>query len=277
MRWGTWGANYSVPEVQNLIDVSLEEGLTTFDCADIYGDYTTEELFGKALNDFPVERNKVQIISKCGIEMPCSNRNFEVKGYNYSKEYVSKSVENSLKNLRTDYLDVLLLHRPSPLMNPEEIAETFEILKNSGKVKDFGVSNFTASQFDLINQFFPLITNQIECSLVEPKTFYDGTLDQLMMKKLSPMAWSPIGNYFTKVSDKNLRIKAVLEKLCEKYNCMEDQLLLAFILKHPSKILPVLGTTKAENIKNANLALDINLEKEDWFKLLEASKGKEVD
>ncbi|WP_417431630.1 aldo/keto reductase [Halpernia sp.] len=277
MRWGIWGANFSVAQVQKLIETSIVEGLTTFDCADIYGNYTTEELFGKALNEMSLERNLLQLISKCGIEMPCENRNHKVKAYNYSKEHILKSVEKSLQNLKTDFLDVLLLHRPSPLMHSEEIAETFNQLKSEEKVKEFGVSNFSVSQFDLINQYFPLITNQIECSLIETKAFYDGTLDQLMMKKLSPMVWSPLGNYFSESSDKNLRIKSVLQNLCEKYNCLEDQLLLAFLLKHPAKILPVLGTSKTENIKNAKLALEINLENEDWFKLLETSHGKEVD
>jgi predicted oxidoreductase len=223
-----------------------------------------------------VDRNKVQVISKCGIEMPCDNRNYKVKAYNYSKHHILNSVENSLKNLKTDYLDVLLIHRPSPLMNPEEIVESFEILKSQGKVKHFGVSNFSVSQFDLINQEFPLVTNQIECSLNETKAFNDGTLDQLMMKKLSPMAWSPMGSYFGDVSDKNIRIKIILQKLCDKYNCLEDQLLLAFILKHPAKILPVLGTSNVAHLKNGVEALKINIENEDWFLLLEASAGKEV-
>ncbi|MBC7556225.1 MAG: aldo/keto reductase [Chryseobacterium sp.] len=276
MRWGIWGANFSIPQTQDFINDSLGEGLTTFDCADIYGGYTTEELFGKALSEMSVERSQMQIISKCGIEMPCDNRNYKVKAYNYSKHHILNSVENSLKNLHTDYLDVLLLHRPSPLMNPEEIIESFDILKSEGKVKHFGVSNFSVSQFDLINQHFPLITNQIECSLNETKAFNDGTLDQLMMKTLSPMAWSPMGNYFSEETEQNVRIKKVVEKLCEKYNCLEDQLLLAFILKHQAKILPILGTSNVEHLKNAVKALEINIENDDWFLLLEASAGKEV-
>ncbi|SFH93167.1 aldo/keto reductase [Halpernia frigidisoli] len=277
MRWGIWGANFSIPETQNFIDASLEDGLTTFDCADIYGNYTTEELFGKAFSEMSVERDSVQIISKCGIEMPCDNRNYKVKAYNYSKHHILNSVDNSLKNLHTDYLDVLLLHRPSPLMNPEEIIECFEILKSQGKVNEFGVSNFSVSQFDLIDQHFPLITNQIEVSINETKAFNDGTLEQLMMKKLSPMAWSPMGNYFSEKTEQNLRIKKVVEKLCEKYGCEEDQILLAFILKHPSKILPVIGTSSIKHLKNAAASLKINLEHDDWFLLLEASRGKEVD
>lgn len=276
MRWGIWGADFGISETQKIIEASLELGLNTFDCADIYGDYTTEELFGKSFSGMFLERNNIKIISKCGIEKPCENRNYKIKAYNYSKNHILNSVENSLKNLHTDYLDVLLLHRPSPLMNPEEIAESFEILKSQGKVKEFGVSNFSVSQFNLINDYFPIITNQIECSLNETKAFNDGTLDLLMLKKLSPMAWSPLGNYFSEVSDKNLRIKSVLQEVCKKYNAQEDQILLAFLLKHPAKILPVLGTTKLKNIENAKQALQINLENEDWFRLLEASSGSRV-
>ena len=143
MRWGIWGANHSESGVQNLIETSLEEGLFTFDHADIYGDYTTEELFGKAFSGMKIEREKIQLITKCGICLPSEKKNFPLKYYNYSKEYIINKVDESLKNLKTDYIDLLLLHRPSPLMQPEEIAAAFGILRSSGKVRDFGVSNFT--------------------------------------------------------------------------------------------------------------------------------------
>ena len=198
MRWGIWGANHSIADVQNLINVSLKENLTTFDHADLYGDYTTEKLFGDAFSKMKVNREEVQFISKCGIEMPCSNRNYKVKSYNYTTEHLLKSVDQSLKNLQTDYLDLLLLHRPSPLMDPQEIAECFELLREQKKVRHFGVSNFSSSQFDLINDAFPIITNQIEISLNKTTAFDDGTLDQMMNKKLQPMAWSVMGNYFSK-------------------------------------------------------------------------------
>ena len=276
MRWGVWGANHSIRAVQNLIEVSFQENLTTFDHADIYGDYTTEKLFGEAFSKMDLKREDVQFISKCGIEMPCINKNFSVKSYNYSKDYILKSVEKSLENLQTDYLDLLLLHRPSPLMNSIEIAESFEILREQKKVRHFGVSNFSPSQFELINDAFPIITNQVEISLNQTAAFYDGTLDQLMLKKLQPMAWSVMGNYFTEKSEENKRIKRVLKILCEKYNAEENQILLAFILKHPSGILPVIGTSRPENILKLKQSLKINLEHEDWFKLLEAKNGYEI-
>lgn len=277
MRWGIWGANHQQKEMQQLIETSLSEGLLTFDHADIYGNYTTEKLFGDAFSEMKIDREEVQFITKCGIEMPCENRNFKIKSYNYSKDYILSSVDKSLKNLQTDYLDLLLLHRPSPLMNPEEIGETFEILRTQKKVRHFGVSNFSASQYDLVNDAFPLITNQVEISINKTDAFYDGTLDQMMLKKLRPMAWSVMGTYFTLESEQNTRIKSVVKELCSKYEVGENQILLAFVLKHPSKILPIIGTSKSRTIKEFSRSLAVNLESEDWFRLLEASAGKEVD
>lgn len=276
MRWGIWGANHSKKDVQKLIETALKEDLTTFDHADLYGDYTTEKLFGDAFSKMNVKREEVQFISKCGIEMPCSNRNYTVKSYNYSKDHILRSVDQSLNNLQTDYLDLLLLHRPSPLMNPGEIAESFGVLREQKKVRHFGVSNFSPSQFHLINDAFPLITNQVEISLNQTAAFDDGTLDQLMIKKLKPMAWSVMGNYFSKDSAENKRIKKVLEKLCVKYNAEANQLLLAFVLKHPAGILPVIGTSRSENIIKLKASLQIKLSNEDWFKLLQAKNGSEV-
>ena len=277
MRWGIWGANHSEKQVINLIETCINEGLSTFDHADIYGDYTTEKLFGDALKMMNIDRSGIQLISKCGIEMPCKNRDFQIKSYNYSKDHILRSVDKSLENLGTDHLDLLLLHRPSPLMNPYEIAETFNLLKGSGKVREFGVSNFSASQFDLIHSIFPLITNQIEISINKTDAFYDGILDQMMKNNLKPMAYSVLGNYFTEKSDENVRLKNVLKELCMKYNAEENQILLAFLLKHPSKIIPVIGTSRVEKIVEMKKSLSINLEREDWFRLLEAKKGQEVD
>jgi len=277
MRWGIWGANHSESGVQKLIETSLEEDLYTFDHADIYGGYTTEELFGNAFSEMKINREKIQLITKCGICMPSEKKNFPLKYYNYSKEYILNQVDESMKNLKTDYIDLLLLHRPSPLMNPEEIAAAFGVLRSSGKVRDFGVSNFTTSQFDLLSKYFPqLVTNQVEVSLTETKAFYDGTIDQMMLKKLQPMAWSVMGTYFSEDSERTARIKSIMEVLTKKYNAEEAQLLLAFLLKHPSKIIPIIGTSKVESIKSLKKSLQINLEIEDWFSLLEASLGHDV-
>lgn len=279
MRWGRWGANLSEQEAQTLIDACVEQGIYTFDHADIYGNYTTEALFGRAFSGMGLSRESIQLISKCGIELPGGDKNFGIKSYNYSKNYIIQQVDESLKNLKTDYLDVLLLHRPSPLMNPEEIAAAFGILRSSGKVLDFGVSNFSTSQFNLIHNCFPyLVTNQIEISVNETKAFYDGTLDRMMTGKLRPMAYSVMGNYFSEPNSiQNKRLKPVISQLSKKYGAEDNQILLSFLLKHPSKILPVVGTSKAETIKKLRKSLDIPLEREDWFRILEASRGKEVE
>ena len=277
MRWGIWGANHSVKEIQKLIDVCVEENITTFDHADIYGGHTTEELFGNAWKDMDLKRENLQFISKCGIVMNSDKKPSALKYYNYNKDYILNCVDESLSNLKTDYLDTLLLHRPSPLMNPEVIAEAFTVLKNAGKVKEFGVSNFSVSQFELINQYVPLVTNQIEISVNEISSFENGILDQLMSKGLRPTAWSVMGSYVSDQSDEDIRIKKVIVELCDKYNAEENQILLAFILKHPSKIIPVIGTSKAETIITLSQTLQIDLDLEDWFRILESIKGKEVD
>ena len=277
MRWGIWGANHSERKVQELIEVCLEEDITTFDHADIYGNHTTEGLFGNAWKEMNLDREKIQLISKCGIVMNSEKKPSSLKYYNYDSDYIFKCVNESLHNLKTNYLDLLLLHRPSPLLNPEEIAIVFETLKSEGKVKEFGVSNFSVSQFELLNQYFPLVTNQIEVSVNQTNSFFDGALDQLMMKELRPMAWSVLGNYFSEKTDQNIVIANVLKELCVKYNADENQLLLAFIMKHPSKIIPIIGTSKVEAIRKLKASLLIDLEAIDWFRILEASRGKEVD
>lgn len=275
MRWGIWGANLNTKQIQSLIETCLEEGFTSFDHADIYGDYTTESHFGKAWGEMSIGRENIELISKCGIIL--KDKNHPVKHYNYQKSHILQSVDNSLKNLKTDYLDALLLHRPSPLIDAQEIAEVFQNLKDSGKVKQFGVSNFSTAHFDQINQYFPLMTNQVEVSVNHTQAFFDGTLDQLSSKNLRPMAWSVLGNYFSENTDQNIRLKSIITTLSEKYNVEASLLLIAFLLKHPSKILPIVGSANADRIRSYQQALTINLEDQDWFAILEASRGHEVD
>ena len=276
MSWGNWGKQFSTQEMIAQLHLTLESGISTFDHADIYGDYTTESQFGKAFYESGIERESVQLISKCGIQYVGESRNNKIKHYNYSKEYIIWSVEKSLKDLQTDYLDLLLLHRPSPLMQPDEIAEAINELKIDGKILDFGVSNFTPSQVNLIGNKTPLSVNQIEFSLTQHTAMHDGTLDQMLEKGMSPMSWSPLGSIFRDKTDANIRIKEVLKVLIEKYNATEDQILLAWILKHPSEVHPVIGTTNHERIENAVKAIDIDLDLEDWFSLLVAYQGHKV-
>jgi len=276
MSWGAWGRQFSTQEMISQINITLESGITTFDHADIYGEYTTEYEFGKAFLKSNVEREKIQLISKCGIQHDGGTRDNKIKHYNYSKEYIIWSVEKSLKDLQTDYIDLLLLHRPSPLMHPNEIAAAVSKLKDSGKIINFGVSNFTPSQLSLLDNKTSISVNQIEFSLTEHSAMHNGTLDQLFQKNIIPMSWSPLGSYFKESNAANKRIKKVLDVLTKKYNASEDQLLLAWILQHPSGVLPVVGTTSKVRLENATKALNINLELEDWFTLLVEYQGHKV-
>ncbi len=276
MTWGVWGKSLLKNDMIAILKHGVSENITTFDHADIYGGYTTETEFGQAFKDSGIYREDVQFISKCGIQYMSANRKNVVKHYNYSKDYIIWSVEASLKNLQTDYLDTLLLHRPSPLMQPDEISEAIITLKNSGKIKHFGVSNFTASQMDLISKNVQIDVNQIEFSLTKHDAIHDGTLDYMMVNNIKPMAWSPLGSVFKEETAQSLRIKNQLEILSEKYQATADQLLLAWILKHPSGIIPVIGTTNMERMTAAQQATKIDLETEDWFLILVASQGHKV-
>jgi len=277
MTWGVWGKNFDQNQMINTIHHCLDLGITTFDHADIYGDYTTEGEWGSAFAKANVSRDRIKIISKCGIQMKGDARpeNY-VKHYNYDKKYIISSAERSLKELKTDYLDLFLLHRPSPLMHPEEIHDAVEDLQKSGKIRDFGVSNFTNSQIDLIQSRTRVVANQIEISLNATDSLVDGTLDDAIVNDIIPMSWSPLGTYFKEETPQNLRIKKKIEELSEKYNATDDQLLLAWLLKHPSGIHPVIGTTNTSRITNAVKALDIDLALQDWFELLEVSMGRRV-
>ena len=274
MTWGAWGSQFSIKQMQVLIEEAVGLGIYTFDHADIYGDYSTEQEFGKAFKESPIPRENVQFITKCGIQMPCEARPLNVKYYDLSGAHIRMSVENSLKKLNTDYIDVLLLHRPSPLMDPSIIASEIQKLQKEGKVKQLGVSNFTSSQMQLIQKEVLLSWNQIECSLTHEISMFDGTLDFMKFKDIGAMAWNPLGIYFKEDSIQQQRVKEVIIPLCKKYNCSEDQLLLAWLIHHPSKIFPVVGTTSAARMKKALEATELELDITDWFLLLEASIGK---
>lgn len=280
MKWGVWGHNLPTDAMQKLIEQSVQLGVTSFDHADIYGHYTTEAAFGAALKNKSSLREKIEIVTKCGIKMLTPNRpNHKIKSYDSSRSHILASVERSLQNLHTDYIDLLLIHRPSPLMNPVEIAEAFETLRQSGKVKHFGVSNFTPSQFAMLNHYFKLETNQVEASILHHEPFFDGTFDQCLQNDIPPMAWSPLGggSIFTDLESEQVqRIRKTAENLGEKYHADIDQILLAWLLKHPSKIYPVLGTARIERVQKAVDAMQIDLTQEEWFELLEAARGHEV-
>lgn len=276
MTWGVWGKNYNTFDMAKMIHCCISNNITSFDHADIYGDYTNEADFGKGFKESRIDRNAIQLISKCGIQMVGCSRNNSIKHYEYSKEYIIWSVEQSLKNLQTDYLDLLLLHRPSPLMQADEIAAAVDVLKLDGKILDFGVSNFTPFQSDLIHQKTKINFNQIEFSLTNFEAMTNGSLDHMQLKNITPMCWAPLGAYFKEENEKTNNIKKVVYKLAAKYDVSEEAILLSWILKHPAGILPVIGTTDPERIKISTQSLSFEMELQDWFALWTAALEKEV-
>jgi predicted oxidoreductase len=272
----------TIPEVLKLIEESLACGISTFDHADIYGNYSCEALFGSALKTAPALRNQMQIISKCGIKLVSDQRpSHKIKSYDTSKKHIIASVENSLKMLQTDYIDLQLIHRPSPLMDPNEIAEAFDTLKKEGKVLYFGVSNFTPGQFDLLQSYlkYPLVSNQVEISPLHLESFSNGQLDHCHQKRISPMAWSPFGGgrIFKPETLAEKRVHQKLSEIGERHHQASiDQVVLAWLLKHPAKIIPVLGTGNTDRIKLLSLAEKIHLSSDEWFEIWTAATGVDV-
>lgn len=276
MGWGAWGSKFSTQEIIEMIEHTLSSGITTFDHADIYGDYTTEADFGAAFAKSGIARDSIQLISKCGIQYAAETRQHELKHYQYDADYIVWSAEKSIKDLQCDYLDLLLLHRPSPLMQPDEVAKAVDKLLSEGKIKSFGVSNFTPSQTHLMHSKNTVSYNQIEFSLTSHEALFNGSLDDMYTHGITPMCWSPLGVVFKEKNDQTYRIHNVLGTLSEKYHVSKDQLLLAWILKHPSQIYPVIGTTSKERIRAAANAVKIQMSEIDWFQLLVASQGHKV-
>ncbi len=277
MNWGVWDKNLNTNEFTHLINLFIENGITTFDHADIYGGYTTEASFGKALSESKIDRKKIQLITKCGIQYVSENRpNNSIKHYEYSKDYIIWSAENSLKNLKTDYLDVFLLHRPSPLMQADEIAEAVSKLKADGKILSFGVSNFTSSQTELLRQKTEISFNQVQFSATHHEAMLDGSLDYMQIHNIKPMAWNPLGTVFRENTDQTFRLRQLLAKLVEKYRIGSDIILLAWIMQHPAGISPVAGTVNSGRIQQLMKAKSLVLDKQDWFAIWTESMGNRV-
>ena len=273
MNWGTWGANHSSDKMSELILSAFNNGINSFDHADIYGGYTTEETFGEAFLKTGINRENVFYISKCGIMYPSEKLPIKVKHYDYSEKHLIQSVDNSLKYLKTDYLDCLLLHRPSPLMDISEISNTITRLMKENKIRSFGVSNFTVSQMEMFKGKLKISFNQINLSLTNLDSIFDGTLEYMQTNDIIPMAYSPLGQYY---KTENSKLKEVIDIFTKKYNCSDDQLLLSWLIKLPSGVYPVIGTTKVNRINKSLGSLKIDIEISDWFEILEASVGKRV-
>jgi len=258
------------------VEHAIELGITSFDHADLYGGFRCEALFGRWLKANPSRRDAIQLVSKCGIKPPDAARGWQVKHYDTTAEHITASVHASLQHLGSDHLDLLLIHRPDPLLDADEVAETFERLRQAGKVRHFGVSNFSPAQFALLASRTPLVTNQIEASLLHTAPLIDGTFDQCQQLGVRPMLWSPLagGRLFDAAA--NPALAAELQRLAGVYTVSPATLALAWLLRHPCRPLPIIGSRKLSSLDDAAAACRLTLAREDWFALLQAARGAGV-
>ena len=288
LAWGAWRLRESADikntdDILALIYACLDAGITTFDHADIYGGYGCEAYFGEALAQAPDLRKRMEIVTKCDVALVKDARpDHLINHYNTSKTHIVQSVENSLRNLATDHIDMLLIHRPDPLMIADEVADAFNDLLQSGKVRHFGVSNFTPSQFNLLQSRLdaPLVTNQVECSVLELAPIFDGTFDQMQQNRIHPMIWSPLGGarLFNTANDVTAeRVRPVLERMRNKYTLPGiAEVAIAWLLHLPCQPVPVLGTMKAHRIADATMSCRVQFDRQDWFEILVAAQGHPV-
>ena len=261
------------------IEGNLDLGVTSFDHADIYGGYSVEALFGEALALRPALRSRMQLVSKCGIQLVTAARpGHQVKHYDTSAAHVRASVEHSLQALRTDHLDLLLIHRPDALLDYDELADTFEALRREGKVRTFGVSNFAPHQLAPLHRRLALATHQIELSPLHLDPLHDGTLDQCQDLGLRPMIWSPLagGRLFTVDGERERRVRHTMQTMADELGVSLTTLAIAWVLRHPSQPLPILGSRRIEVATEAMAALKLRLDAQQWWRIWTASTGHEV-
>ncbi len=266
---------------------AVDAGYTFFDHADIYCDGHSEIAFGKVLKEVKGLREKLVIATKCGIRKPDEKLGAPVR-YDFSKDYILSCCDASLQRLGIETIDVYQLHRPDWLCDPYEVAHAFSKLRQSGKVREFGVSNFSHSQVSMLQAAlpFPILSNQVEISLMQLGAFTDGTLDQCLERRMTPMAWSPLGGGLLGNGASSLlpgqmkydpaRVIVALDKLAKELGTTRSTLALAWLLKHPSKIVPIVGSPNPVHIRSAADCLNVNLTREQWYTLLEAARGERL-
>ena len=286
LAYGVWRlredpAGTSVRRIREKIDTCLENGITTFDHADIYGGYTCEGLFGRALAEATALREKIEIITKCGINVPADNRpGVRVNHYDATAEAIERCVDRSLRELCTDRIDLLLIHRPDWLTSAEETARGLLQVMKAGKVRSVGVSNYSTHQFALLARFLGCApaTNQIEVSLLRMDGIYDGTLDQCQAAGVHPMAWSPLagGRLFSGAEQDAVRTRSALERIGRHYGATAEQLALAWVAALPSRPQVVIGTNQPDRIRAAARGVQLKLERQHWYELWQAAQGRSV-
>lgn len=283
--YGTWRVlddGSSLQELNRRLNLCADLGMTTIDTAEIYGLYEVEEALGKALALSPGLRDRLEIVTKAGIYVPNKfHPERRTAFYNASGARLIKSLEKSLRFLGTDRVDLFLVHRPDWLTSADDTASGLNQLLRDGKIAHAGVSNYSVTQYDLLNSRLdqPLVTNQVEFHLLHMDPVYDGVFDQCQKLQVRPMAWSPLagGRLFDATNEAARRLAAEAARLADKYDgATLEQLAYAWILAHPAQALPVIGTNKVERIESAAQSSRIQLEREDWYSLWEAAKGHQI-
>tara|TARA_Y100000991_G_scaffold160954_1_gene123144 strand:- start:94 stop:996 length:903 start_codon:yes stop_codon:yes gene_type:complete len=285
IAYGMWrlcdDKDNSPERVIKKLETCLESGITTIDQADIYGEGGSEELFGVALGKAPEIREKLEIITKCNIKI--LGETFperKVKSYDTSSQYITKTVETSLSKMKTDYIDLLLLHRPDPFMNHNETGLTLDKLVDSGKIRSVGVSNFRPWDWDLLQSAMKhkLVTNQIEISVKYTEPFINGDIAFLQKLGKPVMAWSPMGggSLFETQDQQSKRLLETLSDIAGPLGCDISTIALSWLISHPAEIIPVIGTNNIQRITEASKATDFILDRETWFEVYTASIGADV-
>ncbi|HCN61383.1 MULTISPECIES: aldo/keto reductase [Mammaliicoccus] len=281
-RLNEWG--YSNQQLNDFLHEIVDRGITTMDHADIYGNYTCESLFGDALALTPNLREKLEIVTKCGIILPNENKPKNTgHRYDQSYEHIIESVDQSLLNLKTDYIDTLLIHRPSPLMDPDEMTRAVMHLVDQGKIKAFGVSNFKCNQYELLNESLKkemshISVNQVEVSPYQLENIEDCTLNRMLQHDVKVMAWSPLagGKIFDANDEKSRRILEVIQPLASKYNVSVSTVVYSWLLKLPSNVMPIVGSSKIDRVDEAVKATKLQLTDQEWFDIYVASRGEDI-
>jgi predicted oxidoreductase len=280
--YGLWrhtdDQDISSKKLQSKIEACLDQGISTFDQADIYGGYSSEALLGETLKQAPHLRDNMEIITKCDIVAPIGiYSDKRVKHYDTSAQHINFSVERSLSQMAIDQIDLLLLHRPDPLMDAQETGAVLDTLVASGKVKGIGVSNFKPWDIDLLQSCTQnrLLTNQIEISLLHNSAFTNGDLAYLQQHNIAPMAWSPLGGGAL-FKDKQTPLWQKLNSIAKSYNVQPSSVATAWLIRHPATIVPIMGSNDLQRIKRLSEALSFDLSREEWFELLQIANGKEV-
>ena len=280
--YGMWrvadDTDTSPAHVQAKIESCLEQGLTTMDQADIYGDYGAEEVLGAALRAAPDLRDRIEIVTKCDIVAPIGKyAGKRVKYYDTCAAHIAASVEASLVNMGTDHIDLLLIHRPDPMMDHHETGAELDRLVASGKVRAVGVSNFKLNDWTLLQSAMttPLCTNQIEASVLHFAPFIDGDIAWMQERGIRPMAWSPLGGGRL-FGDEGAAVHAVLDRVASEQSVDATAVAVAWLLAHPAKLAPVLGTNNLDRIRAISDAARVEVDRETWFEILTAAWGREV-